>query len=253
MNYEDQLNRALDLLVQAKQAIALTGAGISTPSGIPDFRSPESGIWHQVDPLDVASIYAFRVRPQTFFDWVHPLAKVTVEAQPNVAHFALAQLEKYGPLRGVITQNIDMLHTKAGSETVYEVHGHWREATCLRCYTIYPSEPYLDEFIKSGCVPYCPACEGVLKPNVILFGEQLPVRVLNEARKWSRTCDLMLVVGSSLQTAPAGDLPMLAAESGARLIIVNREPTIADYLADVVIHADVVDVLPKLAAPFVNQ
>ncbi|MCI0578435.1 MAG: NAD-dependent deacylase [Chloroflexi bacterium] len=247
---DELIKRAQALLLRSSHAVALTGAGISTPSGIPDFRSANSGLWNQADPLEVASIYAFRRRPQDFYDWIHPLAKLTLEAQPNAAHLALAQLERHGPLRAVVTQNIDMLHTRAGSRNIYEAHGHLREVTCLRCYNVYQAGPYLSEFIDTGHVPHCEQCGGVLKPNVILFGEQLPVQVLNEAKKHSRACDVMLVAGSSLEVAPVGDLPFLAAEAGAHLIIVNYEPTHIDHLAEVVIHADVVQVLPQLAAPF---
>lgn len=244
------LRRGLELLRRSTYAVALTGAGLSTASGIPDFRSPQSGLWEQVDPLEVATIYAFRRRPQDFFDWIRPLAQQIIAAQPNAAHYALADLETYGPLKAVITQNIDMLHSQAGSRTVHEVHGHLREATCIHCFDVRPAADLLQQFITTGAAPLCQKCGGVLKPNVILFGEQLPVRTMNQAKKEARTCDLMLVAGSSLEVAPAGDLPILAKGAGAHLIIVNYEQTHLDHLADVVIHADVADVLPRLAAGF---
>ena len=253
MTISNQIDRAVALLSRSRRAIALTGAGISTPSGIPDFRSPDSGLWRHKNPLEVASIYAFRHRPQDFYDWIHPFARQTIDAEPNAAHYALAQLEMQGTLRGVITQNVDMLHGKAGSAVVYEVHGHLREVTCLNCYTIYPSSLHLEKFVDSGEVPRCDSCNGVLKPNLILIGEQLPIRIFNQAKKEASSCDVMLVVGSSLEMAPAAELPLLAAESGARLIIVNNEPTPADQIADVIIRADVVEVLPRLAAPFLGN
>lgn len=243
------ISEAQQLLKSAEHIVALTGAGISTPSGIPDFRSPRSGLWQHVDPLQVASIYAFRQRPQDFYDWIHPLAQQTLAAEPNAAHRALAHMEKYGPLRAVITQNIDMLHSRAGSETVIEIHGHLRELTCLDCFEIVPSGAILQTFLDSRETPRCP-CGGVFKPNVILFGEQLPVRALTRSKREARACDLMLVAGSSLEVAPAGDLPSMAHDAGASLIIVNLEPTYADEIADVVIHDDVVRVLPELAAIF---
>lgn len=249
---DEQIEFALSLLADAQHVVALTGAGISTPSGIPDFRSPDSGLWQNADPFEVASIYSFRRRPQDFYDWIQPLTKLTLNAVPNPAHIALAQLEQGDRLRCIITQNVDMLHSKAGSSTVYEVHGHFREMTCLRCYTVYPSLTYLGAFVDKGQIPYCDACGGILKPNVILIGEQLPVRVLNEAKKQARQCDLMMVVGSSLEMAPAGDLPVLAVETGARLIIINLESTHLDHLADVIISADAVDVLPRLASAFIQ-
>jgi NAD-dependent deacetylase len=246
---EGLIEQAQQMVREARHVVALTGAGISTPSGIPDFRSPNSGMWSQVDPFEVASIYGFRRRPQDFYDWIHPLAKLTMEARPNPAHEALAQLEAHGPLQCVITQNIDMLHRKAGSQVVHELHGHLREMTCLRCYQVSPAAEILEAFIANGEVPHC-SCGGVLKPNVILFGEQLPVTVLNEARRQAKMCDLMVVAGSSLEVAPAGDLPLLAKECGARVMIVNYDRTFADEAADLVIHADVVEVLPRLAAVF---
>lgn len=247
------IEQAITLLKQARHAVALTGAGISTPSGIPDFRSAASGLWQLVDPMEVASIYAFRQRPESFYDWVAPHTELILHAKPNAAHVALAQLEEHGPLKCVVTQNIDMLHSKAGSDTVYEVHGHLRQATCLKCYEILDAEPILARFIETKQVPHCPQCGGVLKPNIILFGELLPVSVLNEAKRHVRACDLMLVAGSSLEIAPVGDLPELAKRAGANLIIVNLSETPADHLADVVINADVVDVLPRLAMPFLNN
>ncbi len=253
MGLEERLQQAVGLLAESKYAVALTGAGISTPSGIPDFRSPDSGLWKNADPFESASIYAFRRRPQDFYDWIHPLARLIMAAQPNAAHFALAQLEARGILKGVITQNVDMLHGRAGSATVHEVHGHLREVTCMRCYKIFPAAAFLDDFVDSGEVPYCEACGGVLKPNVILIGEQLPVSVVNQARRQIRNCDLMLIAGSSLEMAPAGDLPLLALESGARIIVINFEPTHIDNLADVVIRGDVVDVIPEITTKLLDQ
>ncbi len=253
MSKDRQIEFAKRLLSEARHAIALTGAGISTASGIPDFRSPDSGLWENADPFEVASIYSFRRRPQDFYDWIQPLARTTLNAAPNPAHTALAQLEKSGRIRGVITQNVDTLHHKAGSSTVFEVHGNFREMTCLRCYTVYPSAAHLDAFIGDGQIPCCEGCGGTLKPNVILLGEQLPVRILNQAKKEARLCDLMIVIGSSLEMAPAGDLPALAVETGAKLLIINLEPTHLDHLADAVIIGDAVDILPELASDFIQS
>lgn len=252
-NLDGLIAQAIEILAQSKHAVALTGAGISTPSGIPDFRSRSSGLWGKYDPFEVASFIGFKQNPQAFYRWIRPLLTTILEAQPNPAHIALAQLETYGPLKAVITQNIDMLHHKAGSQTIYELHGHMREATCLNCYTIYSAPDIVNDVILNGDVPHCPACGGVLKPNVILFGELLPVSVLNKSRLHARMCDVMLVVGSSLEVAPAGDLPLLVKQSGARLIIVTLSETHLDYLADVVIHANVADILPRLAAPFLPE
>jgi NAD-dependent deacetylase len=240
------------LLREADYAIALTGAGHSTPSGIPDFRSPESGLWTLVDPLEVASLFAFRLRPQHFYDWIRPLARLMVEAGPNPAHFALARLEAAGLIKAVITQNIDGLHQKAGSQRVHEVHGHMREATCIRCYQAVPADNLIRAFLEDGQVPRC-TCGGVMKPNVILFGEQLPLSVLTAARQDTLACDLMLVIGSSLTVEPVSDLPLMASGHGARLVIINYQPTHLDERADVLIQGDLAEVMPRIADVAINR
>jgi NAD-dependent deacetylase len=150
-----------------------------------------------------------------------------------------------GYLKTVVTQNIDSLHQKAGSVRVLELHGHMREATCTRCYEVLPINPIAEQFLQSGKVPRC-SCGGTLKPNVILFGEQLPIRTLNEAMAQARQCDLILVAGSSLEVTPAADIPFLAVDSGARSIIVNLQPTVFDPRADVVLRGDVTEALPQI-------
>jgi NAD-dependent deacetylase len=243
---QDTLDRAADLFRQARHAIAFTGAGISTPSGIPDFRSPQSGLWNQVDPMEVASIYGFRQNPQHFYDWIRPLTQLTWKAQPNPAHQALAQLESQGILKAVITQNIDMLHTRAGSKQVYELHGHLREMTCIHCFAVYEAEPIMQQFLADGCVPRCAKCSSALKPNVILFGEQLPIREFQAAQRAAQECDLMVIVGSSLEVAPASDLPMIALRHGAKLLIINLEATPADHRSTLAIRANCAEVLPAI-------
>jgi len=241
------IERTVDLLCNSRHAIALTGAGVSTRSGIPDFRSPGSGMWEQVDPFEVASITAFRRQPEVFFNWLRPLARLLQEAQPNPAHVALAQLEAAGIVKAVITQNIDGLHQKAGSQCVLEVHGHMRQATCIRCYRVFPTEPFIEAFLANGSLPSCPECGNVLKPNAILFGEQLPTSVVQAAQRHIYQCDVMLVAGSSLEVIPVSDLPHIARRRGARVILINLQPTYMDDQADVTFHADVADVLPEIA------
>lgn len=233
-------------VARSRSMIAFTGAGISTPSGIPDFRSPSSGLWESVDPLQVASIFGFRQNPEAFYRWVYPLAQLTLNAQPNPAHIALAHLEALGKLKCIITQNIDMLHTRAGSKTVHELHGHMREATCVTCFTVYPGEPILQRYLEDRVLPRCGRCGGVLKPNVILFGEQLPYRELQAAQDAARHTDLMLIIGSSLEVAPASELPLLALRNGAKLLIINYDTTFVDAKAACVVHGDCADVLPNL-------
>ncbi len=240
------LTYAANLLRQTERAVALTGAGISTPSGVPDFRSPGSGLWERVDPMEVATLTAFRHNPARFYEWVRPLALLILRAQPNPAHLSLARLERAGRLIGVVTQNIDDLHRKAGSVNVLELHGHLREVTCVRCYRLFPTEPLVSGWVEGGDIPRCPDCGGVLKPNAVLFEEQLPYDVLRQAKQWMRTAEVVLIVGSSLEVMPAGLLPVEAANAGARLIIINREPTYLDERADAILRQDVAEVLPRL-------
>lgn len=246
MKPSDVIQKAADLLRSSKHAVALTGAGHSTPSGIPDFRSPESGLWEQYDPMQVASIQAFRANPGAFYEWMRPLALQMAAAKPNPAHIALARLESLGILKAVITQNIDGLHTAAGSRRVLELHGHMRTASCLQCGRTVQAQSLIREYLQTGLVPAC-SCGGVLKPDVVLFGEMLPLAVLMEAEAEARACDLMLVAGSSLEVAPAANLPFAALGSGAKLLLVNLQPTPADPYADVVIHDDVAVALPQIA------
>ena len=175
---DEAIRTAAQLIRSAHYAVALTGAGISTASGIPDFRSRQSGLWEKDNPAEIASIFGFKRHPQIFYNWIRPLAGLLTEAQPNEAHLALARLETAGYIKAIITQNIDMLLTKAGSRTVYEIHGHLRTATCIECYTEYDAEPIIRKLLEDGEIPLCPQCHGILKPNVILYGEQLPVREL---------------------------------------------------------------------------
>ena len=238
---------AADLLRQAERAVALTGAGISTPSGIPDFRSEGTGLWSRDEPMEVASLNTFRTAPERFYNWFRPLARQIFNAQPNPAHTALAALEQAGRLRLIATQNIDILHQKAGSQRVVEMHGSLATLSCGQCFHQVRSENYLDAFIEDATIPRCPKCGGILKPDVILFGEQLPQKAWLEAQREARQCDLMLVVGSSLEVLPVAGLPMQALDRGAHLIIVNNSATYLNVRADVVLLDDAAQVLPAIA------
>jgi len=238
---------AAELVRKAKRAVVLTGAGISTPSGIPDFRSEGTGLWSHDEPLEVASLTTFRIDPERFFAWFRPLAGQIFYARPNAAHTALAQLEQAGYIQTMITQNIDTLHQKAGSTCVVETHGTLRTLTCTSCYRTFEAEAFLKSFIDHGVLPFCLQCNGVLKPDVILFGEQLPHADWIRAQRAARQCDLMLVAGSSLEVLPVAGLPMQALDRGAHLIVVNNTPTYVNVRADVVILEDVASVLPEIA------
>ena len=243
---------AADLFRQAKRAMVLTGAGISTPSGIPDFRSEGTGLWSRDEPLEVASLNTFRTAPERFYAWFRPLARQIFNAQPNPAHIALAELEKAGRLRLIATQNIDILHQKAGAQHVVEMHGTLATLSCAQCFHQVGSEKYLEPFIEKGIIPHCPKCGGVLKPDVILFGEQLPQKAWLEAQREARQCDLMLVAGSSLEVLPVAGLPMQALDRGAHLVIVNNSPTYLNVRADLVILEDVAEVLPAIAEQVIH-
>ena len=194
----------------------LTGAGISTESGIPDFRS-ETGIWADVDPFEVASIQAFRRAPERVWAFYRQRIRVLLEAEPNDGHRALAELERRGLVRAVVTQNIDTLHSKAGSEEVVEVHGSIRSAECMRCHWVEGAEAVLAQ-LDERPAPLCVHCGDVLKPGVTLFGELLPPGAIERATELSRSAGLVLVVGSSLEVWPVAGLPLEA----RAFAIVNR-------------------------------
>jgi len=243
---EEGVRSAAEIIRNSKQGAVLSGAGISTPSGIPDFRSQDTGLWSADDPMEVASLLSFRYRPEAFFDWMRPLAAKIRSAKPNPAHYGLAQMQQAGFLQTIITQNIDGLHQRAGSTNVLEVHGSMNTLTCIGCFRQFSSEPYIDPYIDQRAVPYCPECGKILKPDLILFGEQMPALTWLKAQEASRKCDLMIVAGSSLEVLPAAGLPMRAIENGGHLIIINHSTTYLDMRADVVFHEDLAVVLPLI-------
>jgi len=234
---------AAEILRGSRRIVALTGAGISRPSGIPDFRSAD-GLWARDDPFEVASLAGFRADPRRFYRWVQPLIDTIELALPNPAHFALAQIEHAGRLTALITQNIDGLHQRAGSRVVYELHGNMRSATCLECDHQVPG-PSLIEPVRQGQIPRC-ACGGLFKPDVVLFDELLPRGLFWLSQRAIEQCDLMLVAGTALEVAPVCEMPLAALRRGARLIIVNQSETYLDDRADVVLHEDVAEALPAI-------
>ena len=243
----EAIEYAAGLIREARHATVLTGAGLSTPSGIPDFRSEGSGLWSRDEPLEVASLLTFRTRPELFFEWFRPLASQIYFAKPNAAHIALAQLEARGRIQAVLTQNVDMLHQKAGAQHVFELHGTLRSLSCTQCYRQFSYELYLYPFVENGTIPHCPVCSAILKPDVILFGEQLPQKILLDAQREARNCDLMIVIGSSLEVLPVAGLPMQALDRGAHLIIINNSTTYLNIRADIVLPEDVAMIIPAIA------
>jgi NAD-dependent deacetylase len=235
-----------DLLKESRRVVALTGAGVSTASGIPDFRSPETGIWSKVDPSSVATIDVFRRDPVTFWSFYADRFAGLSAAFPNPAHFALARLEQLGYLSGLVTQNIDRLHVKAGSINVAEVHGSVSEAVCLECGAVVPSEDVLAELRDSPQgVPFC-RCGYPLKPNVVLFGEELPGAEMRTAMDWAARAEVMIVVGTSLTVWPVAGLPELTVAGGGKVVILNDSATPFDRHATYVERSPVEQSLPRL-------
>jgi NAD-dependent deacetylase len=234
---------ALAALVRERQpCVVLTGAGISTESGIPDFRSP-TGIWAEVDPFEVASLHAFRADPERVWRFYGTRIHSLLEADPNAGHLALAELERRGLVQAVVTQNIDSLHRRAGSRDVVEVHGSIRSSVCLACGHTEALEAILAQ-LESRSAPLCPACGSILKPGVVLFGELLPGGAMSRATELAQMAALMLVVGSSLEVWPVAGLPLEAEE----IAIVNRGPTALDDRAALRIDGDAGPTLAALVA-----
>jgi NAD-dependent protein deacetylase/lipoamidase len=236
---------ALAELIRRRQpCVVLTGAGVSTESGIPDFRSP-TGLWAQFDPLEYGSIEAFRRDPVKVWSFYKPRVAMLTEAGPNAAHLALAELERLGLVQAVVTQNIDLLHERAGSREVVEVHGSIRTATCPRCSERYRLERVL-ELLAEADAPACPACGAVLKPDVVFFGELLPSESIDRAFELARRARLLLVVGSALEVHPVAGLPLETLGAGGELAIVNHRPTAYDRQASLRIEQSAGEALPAV-------
>ncbi len=238
----DTVERLVELVRERQPCVVLTGAGISTESGIPDFRSP-TGIWAQVDPMEVASIDAFLADPVKVWDFYARRIDVLTEAQPNDGHRALAELEDGGRVSAVVTQNIDGLHQRAGSREVVEVHGSIRTASCLDCGNVVA----LEDVLLLLPVPPCPRCGRILKPDVVMFGELLDPAVIARAFAFAVGARLLLVVGSSLEVYPVAGLPQETLGAGGSLAIVNRDETPYDARASVRIAAGAGETLRALA------
>jgi len=244
----EEIERLARLIIESKKVVVFTGAGISTESGIPDFRGP-GGIWSRYDPEDF-TIQKFLSSPdarKTIWKMSAESGLLT-EAEPNPAHYAIVELYQLGKLDCVITQNIDNLHQKAGvpEDKVFELHGNTRWAVCLSCRRRFPMPEVLQK-IKAGIeVPNCPDCQGILKPGAVFFGEALPQEALQEATRRSQNCDLFIVIGSTLFVYPAAYMPTYAREAGARLAIINLTPTPLDHYATVVIRGGAGEVMSRV-------
>lgn len=238
---DERVEKVVELLLTSTFAIAFTGAGISTASGIPDFRGPQ-GLWKKY-PQELASIGYFRTDPKGFWEFYATRMRGLFTAEPNPAHYALAELEKLGLIKAVITQNIDGLHQKAGSRSVIELHGTMRRCYCSSCYKVYDSSEVLKRIDAGENPPRCD-CGGIIRPDVVLFGE--PVTRFSEAAEIAMEADLVLAIGSSLTVYPANMIPQIVKERGGKLIILNKEETPLDFIADIVINEPVEVVLPEI-------
>jgi NAD-dependent deacetylase len=221
--------RLAELIRDHQPCVALTGAGVSTESGIPDFRSPK-GMWARFDPLEYATLGAFQRDPEKVWRFYAPRFSLLTDAEPNRAHLVLAELESFGLLRAVITQNIDLLHERAGSCEVVEVHGSIRTSTCLSCGARYPLAEVLG-LLDAGA-PRCTACSEVLKPDVVFFDELLPDEAIDRAYELTGKARLLLVVGSSLQVWPVAELPLVTLRAGGKVGVVNEGSTSVDDRAE---------------------
>jgi NAD-dependent deacetylase len=244
----DEIERVLvPWLMTAQRAVAFTGAGVSTESGIPDFRSP-GGVWATTQPVMFQDYVESHEARLEYWRQKSASHASMFHAQPNATHKALARWEELGLLRGVVTQNIDELHQRAGSQKVLELHGTAMKIGCLDCQAQFEADAMVQEFQSSRVVPNCPACNGLLKHATVSFGQTLPQDVLQTAVKWAQEADLFLTLGSSLVVYPAAQLPEIAKNRGARLVIINRDPTPLDSIADLIIHAPLGEVMAAIEA-----
>ena len=245
MSLNADIQKAKELVNKAGKIAALTGAGISVDSGIPDFRS-EGGLWKRFDPLEYATRESFMRDPTKFWTMGKELAETIVKANPNDAHLALVALEEQGKLTGVITQNIDNLHQTAGNKRVIELHGNYLRAFCIECKEEYFGRTVHESVAQGEIPPKCEKCGGILKSEAILFGEPLPQEPMAQAVELCRNTDLMIVIGSSLTIYPAAFLPQIAKNAGAKVILINLEGTNRNDVADIVLRGRATDILPAI-------
>ncbi len=240
MSRQEKIRELADMIANSQKVMVLSGAGISTESGIPDFRGPD-GLWSKVDPMYVFSTETFIYRPKVFYETGLPLLNTLHDARPNRAHDVIAQMEDSGLVWGVVTQNVDGLHQKAGSRKVYEVHGHLRSATCMKCGAKIDWDELVNLTVQGPLPPLCDICDGVYKPDAVFFGDPLPPDFDTCCREASEA-DLMVVVGSSLEVSPVNYLPHYT----KRFVIVNLGPTTADHRAALKVEAGAGDAFSAL-------
>jgi len=244
----DDYGGIISLIENAGYTFALTGAGVSTLSGIPDFRTDKSGVWDRFDRNQIFDIDIFHKSPERFYEFAKEYIYAMKNARPGAAHILLAELEKEGKLAGVATQNIDGLHQAAGSENVYELHGHPRTAHCIRCGRKYSMDE-TEARLEGAAYPLCD-CGAPIKPDIIFYGEALPQQALIGSVQEAQRCDLLLVLGTSLVVYPAASIPEIALQAGAKVIIFNKTPTPFDPYAELVVRDDLREVCESLLTHF---
>ncbi|HEY3068898.1 MAG TPA: NAD-dependent deacylase [Gaiellaceae bacterium] len=247
MMTDGTIEKLAELVRENQPVVALTGAGVSTESGIPDFRSP-TGMWAEFDPREYGSLGAFQADPEKVWRFYAPRFSMLTDAEPNQAHHALAELERLGLLRAVITQNIDLLHERAGTREVIEVHGSIRTSRCLSCGASYTLDEVFTLLEAGNGAPHCTRCRAVLKPDVVFFDELLPEDAMNRAYELAGEAGLLLVVGSSLEVWPVAELPFTTLGAGGKIAVVNEGPTSVDDRADLKISGKAGEVLSMTLA-----
>lgn len=253
MSLEEKIEILANLILNSNNIVALTGAGMSTESGIADFRTPDTGLWEKVDPYEFASIHSYVANTSKNLEFMIETGRNIFRARPNKGHKALTKLQKFGKLKGVLTQNIDRLHHKAKTKNIVEFHGNAYEAKCMTCGQVYEITFMVNQVMKGNYSPSCEKCRGMLKPNAIFFGEPLESETLEAADKMIAECDLLLVLGSSLVVYPVAFYPHKALSLGAKLAIINIQETDMDSAAEVVIHEKIGDILPEVVSIVENQ
>lgn len=249
MDISEKIKYIAETIKSSKYLVALTGAGVSTLSGIPDFRTDKSGIWDRYDQSKIFNIDYFKKNPREFYKFAKECIFTIKNCKPGIAHQLLAHLEDIGYLKSIATQNIDGLHQSAGSKKVFELHGSPINAHCLTCQKIFTQDD-VENKLNHSDVPYCDDCNGIIKPDIVFYGEMLPIQAINNSFSEAEKCDMMLVLGTSLVVFPAAYLPEIAIKKKAKVIILTKQPTPIDELAELVINDELTLICSELMKYF---